>query len=112
MALLLVASDRIISRIEIRSEDASEVSKGLFEEGAFPGRMIEVNDDIGIRKHPDVTKYGMLAFDLRLVSMDKHSRSQPVEHFIHSNPVNLSQATLCTLSDITTVRVSKHIIHA
>ena len=56
MALLLVAGDRIIRSIEVRNEDASEVSKRLLEEGAFPGRMIEVNDDLRTRERPDVTE--------------------------------------------------------
>ena len=55
MALLLVAGDRIISSVEVRNEDASEVSKGLLEEGSFPGRMIEVNDDLRARECPDIT---------------------------------------------------------
>ena len=55
MALLLAARDRIIRRVEVRDEDASEVSKRLLEKGSFPGRMIEVDDDLRARERPDVT---------------------------------------------------------
>ena len=111
MALLLVAGDRIIRRVEVRDEDTSEVSKGLFEEGSFPGRMIEVNDDLCTRERPDVTKHRMLDLDLRLVGMDEHPGSQLVQHPIHSNPVNLSQASLGTLSDSATEIISEYIIY-
>src|SRR5271166_2541662 len=112
MALLLVAGDRIIRRVEVRHEDTSEVSKGLFEEGAFPGRMIEVNDDLRTRECPDITGHRMLDLDLRLVGKDEHPGSQPVQHAIHSDPVNLSQASLGTLSDPATVTISEYIIYA
>ena len=37
--------------------------------------------------------------DLRLVGVDEHPGSQQVQHLIHSDSVNLSQASLGTLPD-------------
>src|ERR1022692_1441365 len=78
MALLLVAGDRIIRSVEVRDEDASEVSKCLLEKSSFPSRIIEVDDGLRGCKCPDVTDDRMLELDFRLVSMDEHPGSQQV----------------------------------
>ena len=113
MALLLVAGDRIIGSVEVRDEDASEVSKGLLEEGSFPGRMIEVDDDLRARERPDVTDASecliLIFVSSAWMSIPDRNRFQ---HLIHSDSVNLSQASLSTLSDPATVTSIRIFIYA
>jgi hypothetical protein len=74
--------------------------------------MIEIDNDLHARECPDVSGDRMLDLDLRLVGKDEHPGSQPVQHLIHSDPVNLSQASLGMLSDHASVRISEDIIQA
>src|SRR5208337_4684188 len=112
MALLLVAGDRIIRRVEVRHEDASEVPKRLFEEGSFPGRMIEVNDDIGIRKRPDVSDGPTPDTDLRLIGMDKHPQPQQLQHLISSLLMDFCQTPLGFCSELVSKGVTEDVIDA
>src|SRR5262249_32092245 len=112
MTLLLVAGDRIIRRVEVRHEDASEVMDRFLEESALPSRMIQVDDDLRARERPDVAKDRMLELHLGLVGMDEHPGSQMFQHPIHSHSVRLSQASLGTQSDLVAEAVSEYVVHA
>jgi len=112
MALLLVAGNRIIRSVEVRDQDTSEVSKGLFKKGSFPSRMIEVNDDIGIRKRPDVTDRPTPNIDLRLIGMDEHPQPQQLQHLISSLLMDFCQTLLGFCSELVGKGVTEDIIDA
>src|SRR3954454_731212 len=60
VTLLLVAGDRIIRSVEIRDEDAGEVSEGLFQESSFPSWMVEIDNDLRARECPNIPIERML----------------------------------------------------
>jgi len=85
MAFLLVASHRIISSVEVRNQDAREITKRLLEDGSFSGRMIEVDDDLRARECLDVADRSSLDADLCLVGVDEHPGSKQVQHLVVSS---------------------------
>src|SRR4051812_24846407 len=68
MAFLLRAIHRVVSRVEVRHENACEISERLLEECPPPRRAVEIDDDLRPREDPDVAAPSP-DFDLRLVAV-------------------------------------------